>query len=349
MKRLVAPLALMLCAACCSCAPKPPPSASLSAEPDAGGEAPTILYLLPDTSGRQRMAALALSEDYVNFAVWWGGVYRVPKFGGQALPIEEDPSSFFRYIGARAATVAWVRAPYDAQGASLPPSLKAQTIGQDAVSLLELGDDTPASTPFIPALQVTATNVYFNDNGSTIDRIALDGGTATTIALPGESGRPDWLADDSFVYFLSSRFKAACALSRIAVGGGAAQELAACPTAAREPWLVGIDATDVYVGGAGGIWRVPQEGGGAAVRIYAPPGADVVVSGLSALDDQTIFFVRSAGADPILTSIPKTGGAATTVWDGVRGGLGDVAQLAQDGPSLFTLHPWGIQVFKKPN
>ena len=349
MKRHFGLRGLILCGASCflACAPRPPSlSSSVGIEPD-GGAGPRVLYFLSDTNaGRASMGAFALSEDYLNFTVSPGGVYRIPKYGGEAAPIEVDSQSFFRYVGARADTVAWIRAPYDSFGTSPPPRLRKLTIGQDAVTLAEIAADTPAPVPFIPELQVTSTSVFFNDGAPHISQVALADGAATIVALPEEARQPDWLADESFVFYLSPRPPDGCALSQIVLGDGAALELAGCPPAAVRPWLVAIDATDVYLGASNGFWRIPKEGG-TPVAIYAPAGADVILPRLAAIDDQNIYFLRSAGATPLLTSTPKAGGTPTTIWDGVRGGLGDVAQLAQDGPSLFTRHPWGIQIFPK--
>jgi hypothetical protein len=345
--RRFALVVLIVWGALAGCTPSPSPALSVGVDPGSGGElGPTVLYFLPDVTVRHRLGALAPSQDYVTFAVWTGGVYRIPKYGGEAVPIEEDGSSFFRYVAARADTVAWVRAPYDATGRSLPPLLKEQTIGQDAVTLLDLPADTPASEPFIPALQVTGANVFFNDGSSAINQVALAGGAATTIALPGQVGQPDWLADDSFVYYLSPGSPGGCTLSRIALGGGVSQALAGCPTGAAGPWLVAIDATDAFVGAASGLWRIPKEGG-TSTSIYTPLGTDFILPGIAAVDEQNIYFVRRGATNRILTSIPKAGGAESTIWDGVRGGLDDVSQMAQDGPSLFTLNPWGILVFPK--
>jgi hypothetical protein len=346
-RRRFTPVVLIVWGAFAGCTPRPSPALSVGGGPGTdGGAGPTVLYFLPRMTARHSMGALALSQDYVNFAVWTGGVYRIPKYGGEAVAIEEDGSSYFRYIGARADTVVWVRAPYDAQGRSLPPLLKEQTIGQDPVTLLDLAADSQAPEPFIPALQVTGTDVFFNDGSSTINQVALAGGAPTTIALPDQVGQPDWLADDSFVYFLAPGSPGGCTLSRLPLGGAAAQALAACPTGAAVPWLVGIDATDAYLGSASGLWRVPKDGGTPA-SIYVPPGTDFILPGLAAVDDQNVYFMRRGATNRILTSVPKAGGAASTVWDGVRSGLDDAFQMAQDGPSLFTLNPWGILVFPK--
>jgi hypothetical protein len=329
------------------CTPRPPPALGSGIEPgNDGGVGPTVLYFLPGMTVQHSMGALALSQDYVNFTVSTGGVYRIPKYGGEATAIEEDAGSYYRYIGARADTVAWVRAPYDAQGRSLPPLLKAQTIGQDPMTLLDLAADTPAPVPFIPALQITDTDVFFDDGSPTINQIARAGGAATTFALPDPAGQPDWRADESFVYFLAGGSPAGCTLSRLPLGGGAAQALAACPAGRATSWLVAIDATDVYLGAASGLWRVPKEGG-TPTSIYTPPGTDFILPGLAAVDDHTLYFVRRNPTSRLLTSIAKAGGAASTIWDGVRSGLDDAFQLAQDGPSLYTLNPWGILVFPK--
>lgn len=343
-------LLVMAWGAVTGCFSPPPPLASTGSVGDASVDSTA------STAGPRRLpvdppsylGAIALSEDYVYFVAWRNGVYRIPKYGGEVVAIEEDTSAFFYYVAANASTVVWVRAPYDALGRMLSPVVRKQTIGETSATLFELTSDiaTPPF-PFFPELQITEAKVFFNNGEpATIHQVPLAGGTATDIGLPDQVSVPSWLADDQHVYYLSALSGNGCVLRRVAIEGGAPQDLAACPAGAAQFWLVALDATDAYLASEAGFWKAPKQGGD-PVALFMAPAGHAIQRGLATIDDQNIYFIEMSADTPVLAATPKAGGPARTIWDGFLGGLANARQLAQDRGGLFLLGD-DIGLFPKP-
>src|SRR5262249_33437660 len=84
-------------------APRPNPNF----QPGASG---TLVELTDQT---HQIFAMALSANYVYFAVPWAGLYRMPKYGGDVFAVQEDAHGLFDQVATNGGHVFWDYVTFD--------------------------------------------------------------------------------------------------------------------------------------------------------------------------------------------------------------------------------------------
>jgi hypothetical protein len=316
--------------------------------PPTGTAIELVTQAFRGANGPEYVAEMALSEDYVNMAVSRSGIYRVPKYGGEVVTVEQDFSQTFGALVAGRDTVLWARTPVTGDTAPHSTTVMKQT-GVDApVVLAELPLDGLAS--YSPPFRLGASTLYM--------QVKPVGGAWGWYAMPLEGGElrlvaplrrtpeftPEWFLAEPYIYYVEYPDDPTvnCSVKRVDVsGGGTPEDLSPSPGADRTfgTWIVAVDDTDIFVAWGGGFWKVPKTGGAATLLYRASDSRLFVSEDAAVMDAQNLYFVIGAVPYPNqilakLMSVPKTGGAATLIYDGDYVS-NDLLQLAQDDSNLF--------------
>ena len=199
---------------------------------------------------------------------------------------------------------------------------------------------TLASNQDPVVLTVDATNVYWTDafgcstgdpgdvaeGSGTVMKMALDGGTPTTLVPWGPFAPQGIAVDATSVYWAD--FQGPAAVLTVPVGGGTPTSLAPFP----QVWGLGtacdavaVDATSLYWVTGSAVSSLPLDGGTPITLWQGQPVIDAF-----ALDAENVYWGTSDGA---VMMVPKSGGTASTL----ASGLGAIWSMAVDSKNVY----WG--------
>ena len=97
--------------------------------PPPGSPTPLSPDVFPGAQGPEAPSQMALSADYVNLLVTYGGVYRIPKYGGEVVTVEQDFTLSLNVAASRGYTAVLSRNGYPdgrwpASRPRMPPSCR---------------------------------------------------------------------------------------------------------------------------------------------------------------------------------------------------------------------------------
>lgn len=269
------------------------------------GETGTLLEL---TDGGHWIRDIAVSDNYLFIAVSWGGVYRMPKYGGDVVPLDEDPHGEFYQLATDGTRVYWIHVTFDDR--DYPYTVvKSQSVDGGATATIARGPfGVFGSSNQVDSFQATGSFVYWaydtgGDTPGRIDRIPAGGGGRQMMASYADAQSvPFWVADDSGVYLTTDGV-----VEHLAAGEQAAEVLAPSPAPDARP--VGQDANAVYLHSYNdsGVWTLSKASRSVSkIEVVSDHG---YLGSAVAFDDTNIYGIDGQ----TLVRFPKTGGAVTSI------------------------------------
>ena len=308
------------------------------------GEAGTLLEL---GDPRQSIRAIALSSNYVYFAVDWAGVYRMPKYGGDIAALQEDRNALFRHLATDADRVYWdhITFPSDDDPAnSLHTQVRSQSLAGGASTTIAEGNFGIYDGEGIEA---SGGRLYWmsypaGSTAASLERVSATGGPRDTMIAFGDyNSAPDWVVDDAGIYFTTLPAGQGrvddCAVEELSAPGQGPATLAPCPT--PDSAAAGSDADVVYVQSGQAVWQVSKRSRNTPVTAIQtlPDGSNF--SGPAAFDESNVYVkVYSDSSAWTWVTFPKAGGAMTALADAsLCPNIGGSWATAADGQYLYVV------------
>jgi hypothetical protein len=315
------------------------------------GQSATLVELQDD---RHWFGAIALSENYLFFTVAWAGVYRMPKYGGDIVALEEDPSSDFGHVVTDGERVYWNHNQFDSRD-YVHTEVRSQPVDGGPTTTLTAGDIAIASFSVVASLQAAGGYLYWvaDSGGGTpgvIERVSARGGPRETMFSAADiTMLPYWIADDSGVYLTTTPVigssNGGCLVEHISTPGQAPEVVRPCPTS--DSYVIGSDANLVYLESAQGFWRLSKQDGSVEQIAFDEP-----VGGVVKLDESNFYGVTDDPFALTAVSFPKVGGSVTPIADVTGCFINVVSFMAVDRNYLYftcgTDGPSRINVFPRP-
>jgi len=302
------------------------------------GEAGTLLELNDD---RHWIRDIVVSDNYLFVAVAWAGLYRMPKYGGDIVAVEEDPNSDYGHVATDGERVYWNHNEFDSND-YVHTEVRSQPVDGGPTATLTEGNIAIAS--FSAASSFGAAGGYVSwsadsggDTPGVIERVPAGGGPRQTMLTAADvSMLPYWVADDSGVYFttvpLGGPSNGACSIEHVSGPGETPQVLAACATS--DSYVIGSDAAAVYLESSVGLWSMSKADRSVSrIQVQSDDG----YGGSAVAFDESNVYGVDGWRDPTLVRFPKTGGMVTPLGD-VTGCLvygGGQAFIAVDAQYVF--------------
>jgi hypothetical protein len=322
----------------CGTSPEGPPLISLLATDVPAGSPYSVVRIDPERVFE--IVDVGLSENYLYLSIPWGGVYRLPKFGGAITTVQQDRNSWFDGISVNGDAASWIATSGDGPNDTGHTRVDRQLVSGGPVATLYEGYVGNLSVANVPTLQADGAVVYAvvaSNQSASVIAIPASGGTPTQVmTAPAGGGLPSfptWIAAGGYVYFAACPpfsptdppAAEPCSIRRAPGTGGEAEDFALIPSSPLR--VVAADLAYVYVSGQDAFWRVDRQTG--AVSVVEMGG---MVPWIIVLDETHFFFSPYVHQ---LWSVPKAGGAPTLVAD--LSGHGGMDKLLQDGQHLFAL------------
>ena len=291
------------------------------------GETGTLLELQDD---RHWIDGIVVSENYLFIAVMWAGVYRMPKYGGDIVPLDEDLQAAFYHLGTDGARVYWNHVTFDER--DYPYTVvKSQPLDGGPTSIVASGKfGMFSSGNRFKEFHATGDFLYWaqdtgGDTPGQIVRVPAGGGRVETMASFSDAQSvPPWVADASGLYLVSS------VVEHVAAPGVAAEVVST--GLPDETFPIGSDANAVFLQpSAGGVWSMSKADG--SITKIQVASDDAFLGWAMALDDTSVYDVGWRTQPPTLVRFPKTGGAPTAIAD-VTGCL-----VSGGGPAFIAVDP----------
>jgi hypothetical protein len=309
------------------------------------------------TQGDGMIRNIAVTDEYLYFATWWEGVYRLPRYGsegdgsgaGPLEVIEAGAKNLFEPLTTSQHGAFWVRSRYDDRDY---PSVEVKRRDDAGGSLTTLfsGDWGVTTSNEHSNFQVDATGVYMIAGPAGALNYHLfhvpAGGGPITQVLELPERWPTWLVDDGQLFFAdcASARGADCPIRVMPASGGPARLLGSLPTA--DAMLAAVDRDALYLQGIEGIWKMAKADGAVSLLLRTEGGARS--SRFLVVDDARLYFTAQSAAGFELRMLDK--GATTSVLLTRGDALSRVMQVAQGPRVLYLLHDDGrrISVIAKP-
>jgi hypothetical protein len=328
--------------------------------PARDGDPYTILRV--NDSPPNVLEMLALSGDYLYFAVSWNGIHRMPKYGGTVSDVDtgrtiegsggrSQPYLDVRSVGS---DVMWSIGNPGANGVVNIEFLASNASG-GVRTLLQTTDNIGGRRP--RDVQTDDKYIYFVTEVSPnaypgappgpaptlLRRIPLGGGSDETIySQLSDLLQPknawfaaihEYFVDHGDVFLLSGSGATGLELDVIRAGTATAVKLADL-SASDPPLIAGVDATTVYLVGQENISAAPRAGGAVTTLYQGAPGQYLQPF---AVDANNVYVGRSDGNTAGVFAQPKQGGALVRIANDGQALLGAV-YMAQDDQHLFFIH-----------
>jgi hypothetical protein len=303
------------------------------------GAPATLLHLSnPD----QQIYKMALSTNYLFVSVDWSGVYRIPKYGGDIVPLQEDRNALFRHLAIAGDNVVWDQITFPpgktytrvhSQPLAGGPTT---TIAEGSFAISDSGGIAP-SGGYLYWVDYGASS-----SGSSLERVASTGGAREPVlAFGAETNVPHWVADDEGVYFTtvttSSPKADNCWVQEVLDPAQGPAQLAPCPTS--DSLAAGTSADVVYLRSEHAIWQVSKRDLTVPVTAIEtlPDDGHLYAVGF---DDANVYanvLSDTAGGWAWL-SFPKTSGPMTALADAtICPNIGSSSAIASDVAYLYLL------------
>lgn len=284
------------------------------ADPLEPGQAGTLLELADP--GRS-ISEVALSSNYLYFAVDWAGVYRMPKYGGDVVPLQQDRNAIFRHVSTHGDRVFWdyITFPNDTPETSLYTRVNSQPVEGGPTTTIAEGY-FGISLGFADSGGYLVWSSYpAGASAASLERLPVAGGARETLVdFVSYMDVPYWRADDEGVYFTThpagGNPVGDCAVEWL-LPGSAPETLAPCPTPDSD--VVGLGPDVVYVHSPHALWQVSRRDRSVSA-IQAFP-ADTYVSAATFDDANVYAIVYSDATSWSWTRFPKAGGTPTAFAD----------------------------------
>jgi hypothetical protein len=289
------------------------------------GEAGTLLQL---TGPDHQISQIALSANYLYLAVPWAGVYRMPKYGGEVVPLQEDANALFRHVATDGDRVFWDYVTFNDSGRP-HTQVRGQASGGGTTTTIAEGDFGIADSSEAPWFQAGGGYVYWvaapespGSPGAALERVSGAGGpreTLLTFAEPIEL--PVWVADDTGIFFTTQSGSETCDVHEylapgIGSAGQGAAHLAFCPTS--DSRAAGTDADLIYLKSQHALWQVSKWDRNIPVTAMVTLSNDAFFYNV-AFDESNVYanVLSDTSSSPgwSWVSFPKAGGAMTPFAD----------------------------------
>jgi hypothetical protein len=318
-------------------------------------EMPDVAVKVADgiASNLEVVDEMALSRDYLNLRWMLAGIFHVPKYGGDAVAVDADPSLFFLTLTARDGTVVWTRSAFSVDGDAHPVQVVKQT-GLDPPALVAEVQMEYLS-PYLNPAQQGADTLYLNARFGGVSgfyAVTLATGDFKLVSAFRQAPYHTlyWLVAEPYIYYVEYSDDITnpdCGVRRVSVYGGPPEDVLPCAASAPVPtWFIAADDTDVYMASTQSHWKVPRAGGAATMIYQADDPSAYIDPGTAVLDAQKLYFAFGAHSSATqipfkLMSTPKAGGISTVIYDGpsVRDGI---RRLAQDENNLYMVTYFGV-------
>jgi len=269
---------------------------------------------------------ISVAGDSLFFEIPWHGLYSMPKYGGEVIPVDHDTNAEFYGLAASGNQLLWLKAHFDSHDYPDDLLLRRPAAG-GASTLLRHGDLNTVTFNNANAVITDSSHAYIITE-STIDVTPVAGGDAETVMLPGTPNGPGLVtvaADYPVVYFTTCDVSILrCVLRRADLSGGTSQVVASVSDYAQ---IVGLDGDAVYLVDGQRLWSVARANGAETELVAAASGIHPTLP--AALDGQSVYFMGAAVGAEIpagrLMSLPKAGGSPTII--------GTDARITHNAPS----------------
>jgi hypothetical protein len=284
------------------------------------GESGTLVQI----DDRHWIEEMALSDNYLFFAVAWSGVYRMPKYGGDIVALEEDPHGQFYHVATEGDRVYWIHVTFDAR--DYPHTqVRSQRVDGGPITTLVEGNFGIFSSSQSDEFQARGGYVYWaaDTGGGTpgvIERVSAAGGPREAVRafpVPPDAPFPEvpyWVGDGSSVYYTSAMrggdARGGCAIEQVSAPGQTPDVLADCPEPAT--FAVAVDDDYVYLQSTGTMWRMSKLDRTISAIEILPAGS---YFGWSVEIDESNVYATTARSPNTIFSFPKVGGTMTTIAD----------------------------------
>jgi hypothetical protein len=263
------------------------------------GETGTLLELNDD---RHWIEAIALSDNNLFIAVEWAGVYRMPKYGGDVVPLDEDANGAFYQLATDGDRVYWIHVTFDDSDYPFT-EIKSQPVEGGPTTIIARGEFGIFNGGPSNRFQIAGGFAYFSDDlgnhPALTERVPLEGGQRQTLLSFAEAiDTPPWVADDTGLYLTDTT------IQRLTAPGQTPEVLATSPGPMTAPF--GSDANAIYLQTSNGLWSMSK-----ADRSFSPIVAvsDDGYTGTGVMiDDSNIYGVDPTNAPAQLVRFPKNGG-----------------------------------------
>lgn len=266
------------------------------------GEMGTLLEVNDDSHW---IEAIALSDNNLFIAVEWAGVYRMPKYGGDVVPLDEDANGAFYQLATDGTRVYWIHVTFDDSDYPFT-EIKSQPVEGGPTTIIARGQFGIFNGGPSNRFQIADGFAYFSEDlggqSALTQRVPLDGGERQTmISFPDAISTPPWIADDSGVYLTDTT------IQRITAPGQTPELLATSPGPMATPF--GSDANAIYLQTSNGLWSMSKADWSFSPIVVLSDdgygGSGVMVN------ESNIYGVDATNAPARLMRFPKTGGTAT--------------------------------------
>ncbi|HEX2659132.1 MAG TPA: hypothetical protein VHU40_12705 [Polyangia bacterium] len=343
MRKTLTTLALILSAGCGS---EPSPTVKFRTpigDPTAKA-ARSLLLGLDDVERKMWFDQMAVSGNYLYFNIPWHGVYRMPKYSGDIIPLEEaNGVEDFRGIAVNATDVFWSKeSSFGSVGPDFPYTrLRRQPLVGGAITTVAeggfgIGEEFNGARMFYAsptAVYGPVTNP--RQNFYDLTRFSLDGGAASPSLFRFDLGPPNpnlytMALDEAFAYVNTCGLApgVGCTLSRVELSTGQTDTLA---SPAEKATVGAVDATDLYVTADLQLLKLPKQGGGQPT-LLATFASESFLGPQMLVDETDVFVVSSSNT---LWAVPKAGGEPRALATGFPYGIDS---LAQDERNVFVMY-----------
>jgi hypothetical protein len=261
--------------------------------------------------------AMALSDNYLFFAMNWHGVYKMPKFGGPIEVLDADDGAIFLPLATNGSDVIWQKITFDSNDNGFG-QIKKQPVDGGSTQVVF---GTPAPVQW-KANRTLLVNVA-DDSEIVLTTQSLAGGEPRSQVLHDFTADPgpfDWVIDETFVYVWRAGGQTAT-LGKYPLAGGDGVLLAQSESSTMAPpgqpnvpvaGTLALDDDYVYVKSSRDLRRVPKAGGEMSTVLAAADNLSIY-DGLLTVDDTSAFFAGELGEPYGILSVPKAGGEAVVL------------------------------------